>query len=208
MYNHREGVSLRKIEKTDLKDLLFLKQESWWGTNQTPILNSEDQEKWFQSLNEHNLAMIGEIDPKLQSIKPYVYKQAIGFVLYSNINWLHRSLLLSGSIYDEYRQPGTIRSFYCAGLDFAFEILNMNRVEAFVLETNIPAQKIEIDLLGGTIEGRRRQSVYKSGKYYDTLIVGLLREEWEKSCRVIGYNDSCNTNFSHRLAEQMMGSST
>ena len=30
------------------------------------------------------------------------------------------------------------------------------------------------------IEGRLRQNFYIDGKYYDTLIMGILKEEWIK----------------------------
>lgn len=200
MYHHKDGSYLRKVEKNDLERLLKLKQESWWGTNQTSILNMDDQEKWFNSLNDNNLAMIGSqpLDGKSQGY------WAVGVLLYSNISWTNRSLLLSGSIFKDFRESCNVKAFYCAGLDFAFEILNINRVEAMVLETNAPAQEIEINLLGGKIEGRKRQAIYKSGKYYDVYIVSLLREEWEKSERVTGYKDSCNNNFSHKKAEEMI----
>ena len=76
-------------------------------------------------------------------------------------------------------------------VDFAFEMLNMNRVYGEVLETNTGALKL--DDLTMTREGVKRQACYQSGRYLDSVMFGLLREEWEASDRVKSYEGCCNT---------------
>lgn len=187
MYSHKEGIIFRKLERTDLCDLLYLKNESWWGTHSTQILNSDDQNKWFDSIPKNQLFLIGE---SLSNIGT-----PIGVAVYTNIDWINRSLYISGSLFKKFRGQFSYTSF-CAGLDFAFEMLNMNRVEAEVLEYHATARFLEINKLGFIVEGTKRQAVYKCGKYYNSLCLGMLREDWTKSDRVLGYGDSCNLNFS------------
>jgi RimJ/RimL family protein N-acetyltransferase len=194
MYDHKDGVTLRKIEKSDLSVLLKLKQESWWGTHKSPIINSDDQVCWYDNIPNDQLFMVAEIQPS---------KDIVGVAAYTNIDWVNRTLQISGSILKDHRSSWAYGGF-CSGLDFAFEMLNMRRVEAEVLEYHIAAQKIEIDILGFAIEGRKRKAVYKCGQYYDSLILGLLREEWQESSRVKNHGDTCNKNFSHLFFQKLI----
>lgn len=171
-----------------------MKNESWWGTHKTLIINTDDQNNWYNNIPQDQLYLIGESCDQ---------KDIVGIASYANIDWINRSLSISGSVLKKYRSKFAISGF-CAGLDFAFEILNMHRIEAEVLEYHIPAQKIEIDILGFKIEGIKRKSVYKCGKYYNSIILGILREDWEKSNRVLNYGDSCNLNFSHNLCKKLI----
>lgn len=193
MYNHKSGIILRKLEKQDaLDDLLNLKQESWWGTHKTTIVNSDDQLKWYQSIPVDQLYLIGEWN-----------NSRVGVMGYTDIDMISRCLKLSGSVYEQFRQPEVVKSGAAAGLDFAFEMLNVQRVEAEVLEFHNPAQQLEIDYLGFTVEGRKRKAIYKCGKYYDSIILGMLREEWERHPRVVSYQNNCNSNFNRELMDAM-----
>lgn len=191
MYIHKEGVRLRKLEQTDLPALLALKQESWWGTHSLHIGNLDDQIRWFNNMPPNQIVLIGEMDVP------------VGVAIYSSIDWVNRTLHASGAVFEEHRAKAAYPAF-CAGLDFAFEMLNMHRVDAEVLEYHIPAQKLEIDRLGFVVEGRRRQAVYRCGRYYDSLVLGMLRDEWQANKRILGYGDTCNKNFSHERFERLM----
>ncbi len=194
MYKHQEGIRLRKLHKGDLYALLKLKEESWWGTHNTSIINIEDQGRWYDTIGHNELYMIAEAenDSKVGSV---------GIACYTDIDWFGRTLNISGSIFKEQRNlERIVKPAFAAGLDFAFEILNMQRVQAEVLETNIAAQQLEIGYLGFKVEGRRRKAVYKAGQYYDSLMLGLLREEWQGCERVRAYQGGCNLNFDHAKA--------
>ena len=186
MYNHKDGVVLRKLERSDLPDLLSLKKESWWGTHTTQISNLDDQNKWFDNIPKNQLFLIGEtLDSKTEKI---------GIAVFTNIDWINRSLNISGSLFKKYRGRYAYAGF-CAGLDFAFEILNMNRVDAEVIEYHATARILEIDKLGFIVEGKKRQAVFKCGRYYDSLSLGMLKNDWCNCERVKKYGSSCNLNF-------------
>lgn len=63
-------------------------------------------------------------------------------------------------------------------LRYCFEELHLNRVEAEVFSFNPRSQKL-FSSMGFTLEGRRRESVFKKGEFADDLIFGILRREWE-----------------------------
>lgn len=205
MYKHKEGISLRKLHTGDLHALLALKQESWWGTHGTLIVNIEDQKRWYDNIGHNEIFMMVE---KFEEDKGVTIKTGknvpVGISCYTEIDWYSRCLNISGSIFKHYRKDwtGTVKPSFSAGLDFAFEVLNMHRVGAEVLETHAAAQKLELGHLGFVIEGRRRKAVYKSGRYYDSIQLGMLREEWERHERVLSYGGCCNDNFDHDLADK------
>lgn len=224
MYEHKDNITLRKMQAADLVDLYRLKQESWWGTHKTLFINMDDQRRWFDSLPKDSLYMIAEwpvteasedrpiaCDAETRSKlvlkagdkKVWVLRNNVGIAAYTDIDTISRCCKISGSIYKEHRKPEIVKAAFSAGLDFAFEMLNMERVEAEVLEYHLAAQKLEIDHLGFTVEGRRRRAVYKCGRYYDSIILGILRDEWTRQLRVFGYGDTCNLNFSTDWADKM-----
>lgn len=122
-----------------------------------------------------------------------------GVGLYTDIDWISRSLKISGSVLKEKRGGNIPRLIFGAGLDFAFEMLNMRRVEAECLSCNLGARQLEIDYLGFTLEGRKREAVYKCGKYYDSLVLGMLREEWEQRDRGDSYERGCKNFDTERM---------
>lgn len=189
MYQHKNGGRLRKVEVTDLPSLLELKGESWWGTHTTPILNSDDQVKWFENMPANLYCLILEIADV-----------PVGVTIISDIDWIARTAKISGSIYKKNRIDSIIKTCCEIGVDFAFEILNLRRLDAEVLISNYTAQRYEIGYLGFVVEGRRREAVYKAGIYYDSLVLGLLRTEWANQERILAYHGSCNQVVDHDLA--------
>jgi RimJ/RimL family protein N-acetyltransferase len=198
MYQHKNKTVFRKVEKGDLKALLELKQESWWGVHSNLVLNQTDQERWFESMPDNMLCMIIKYPtPYLPngSRSTFDVLTPVGVMILDHIDWISRRASISGSIYKSYRGRQYTKSIFEAGLDFAFEFLNLHRLDAEVLETNVKAQYLEIDHLGFKVEGTRRQAVYKCGNYYDSIILGMLREEWEQQDRVKAYNGCCNIDW-------------
>lgn len=215
MYTHKDGITFRKLHKGDLHSLLALKQESWWGTHTTMIVNIEDQLEWYENIPADEVYMIAEFDSNKPSVSKKsflgseVKKQGvtpIGICCLTQIDWIGHSCNISGSIYKEWRKDmaGVVKPAFSGGLDFAFEVLNMQRVGAEVLETHAAAQILEIGHLGFKIEGRRRRAVYKAGRYYDSVQLGILREEWVTSPRVAAYEGCCNENFDHAMADKFI----
>ncbi|MCX7795915.1 MAG: GNAT family N-acetyltransferase [bacterium] len=65
-------------------------------------------------------------------------------------------------------------------LRYAFEVLNLNRVELTVYDFNKRAIRC-YEKTGFTLEGRLRQKIFKNGNYQDVLIMSILKEEWKKT---------------------------
>jgi RimJ/RimL family protein N-acetyltransferase len=62
-------------------------------------------------------------------------------------------------------------------LELAFERLNFNRVYLYVYEYNERARHV-YEKVGFRVEGRLRQDMFVDGRYWDTIVMGILRDEW------------------------------
>ena len=61
---------------------------------------------------------------------------------------------------------------------WGFREQNLNRIFLRVFEDN-PAAIRCYEKVGFRLEGRLRQDRYQDGRYLDTLVMGLLRDEFE-----------------------------
>lgn len=65
-------------------------------------------------------------------------------------------------------------------LRFAFTELNLHRVSLGLLDYNLRALR-SYQKVGFVLEGRSREDVHRDGRYWDSLWMGILREDWEKT---------------------------
>ncbi len=69
-------------------------------------------------------------------------------------------------------------------LEYAFNTVNLNRIELNVYDYNNRAIKL-YKKLGFTEEGRRRQFMWNKGSYHDAVLMGMLTEEWRERSKSI-----------------------
>ena len=60
---------------------------------------------------------------------------------------------------------------------YAFETLNLNRVWLHVFEDNVRGQRC-YEKVGFRREGLLRQDNFREGRYHNTVVMAILREEW------------------------------
>ena len=183
MYKHKNGITLRKVSLMDSSKLLELKMGSWSSTHHSLFVNLEDQKKWIDKVNESN-------DYVFIASKKEGEDLAVGLI--TELDWISRSASIAGSVFGQHLSTGVSKFCFEAGVDFAFEMLNLNRLNAEVLAYNAGAFNIDVEYLGFKVEGLKRQAIYKCGKYYDSIVLGLLREEWQEQPRVKDLNGCCN----------------
>jgi len=63
-------------------------------------------------------------------------------------------------------------------LYYAFRILNLHRVASSVYEFNTRSLDYNKHC-GYKVEGVLRKNCFKEGQYYDEILLGVFREEWE-----------------------------
>ncbi len=102
----------------------------------------------------------------------------IGYIALSNIAWSTRTADLGiyiGQIANRGKGWGT--EAISLLLDYAFDELNLHRVQLDVVDYNSAAIRA-YDQLGFFNEGVRRQHGERDGKRYDVLLFGVLAGEW------------------------------
>jgi RimJ/RimL family protein N-acetyltransferase len=186
MYTHKNGITLVKIEESDLPLLKELKNESWFGTHTINFLNDLDQQKWFNNLDS-NKSLI---------LKAYnVIGEVVGLYKIQNIDWVNRKYNSAHDVFKQYRGKGYSKPVLEAGVDFGFEVLNMNRIDTEVLENNIASIKSAL-FVGFIQEGIKRNCIHKCGEYLDSLVFGMLNSEWKELDRVKNkYEGICNKSY-------------
>lgn len=103
----------------------------------------------------------------------------IGFVVIHGIEWNNRTGQLAIGIgLAEHRGKGYGTEALQLMLRYAFHEMNLDRVGLDVIAYNARAIRT-YEKVGFQLEGRIRSAVYRDGKRYDRLIMGILREEWE-----------------------------
>lgn len=63
-------------------------------------------------------------------------------------------------------------------LDWSFLIAGLHRIELTVYEWNERARKV-YQRLGFVTEGRKRQCLWRDGRWWDSIHMGILAHEWE-----------------------------
>jgi RimJ/RimL family protein N-acetyltransferase len=102
----------------------------------------------------------------------------IGVVGLHQINFKNRGAVFGIFIgeKDEWGKGyGTEATALTAG--YAFATLNLNRVVLRVYEDNERGIRA-YEKVGFRREGVLRQDTYREGRYWDTFVMGILREEW------------------------------
>ncbi len=64
-------------------------------------------------------------------------------------------------------------------VEYAFETLNLNRLQLHVYTANERAVRVYQNV-GFEIEGTLRQAMYHQGKYCDFYVMGILSGDWKK----------------------------
>jgi len=177
LYASQNGIRFRKIEEEDLQFLLEIKNESWFGTHRTTIVNLTNQKKWFKSLCQEdvncpkNLVLIAEgvADPTYEGFYP------IGTFKIINIDWQNRRGEAGWDVHCTWRQKGWGKKIVKAGVDFCFELLNLRILDAQILITNKASQKCAA-AAGFEQEGKQKRAIFKNKEYVDNLLYGILRD--------------------------------
>lgn len=64
-------------------------------------------------------------------------------------------------------------------IEYGFKQLNLHRVSSWVIEFNKRSIKL-CEKLGFQKEGVLRKAIFKNGQFWDKILFGLLKEEWQK----------------------------
>lgn len=164
-------VILRPFEKEDLENY-----RKW--VNNTEIASlvdrvlpvaREEHEKWYSALLENKNTVVFAITTALDACY-------IGNVWLWDIDWRHRKAEVRILIGDEkYHGKGWGTEAIELTTIFAFNRLNLNRLYAYVVNSNERAKKA-FEKAGFSVEGVLKRDRFIDGQYQDVFLMAMLRE--------------------------------
>ncbi|WP_430787621.1 GNAT family N-acetyltransferase [Virgibacillus flavescens] len=171
-------VYLRPIENSDLD--LFYANALWDKevrrlTGTQTVFSRQVLENWF----ERNSTDDSRID---LMICLQENNQPIGDLAMIDINHLNQNSVIRISLFDKaYWGNGYGTEALELLLDFGFNILNQHRIGLDVFAYNERAIKA-YEKLGFKQEGRVRDELFYNGAFHDSIIMGILKAEYQKGC--------------------------
>lgn len=176
-------VTLRAMEEADqelLREMVNDPEiEKMVGGYSFPV-SSKQQKSWFESNanSQNNLRLIIETEED----------GAIGFANIVDIDWKNRTAFHGIKIANKkFRSRGIGTDTVMAVMKYAFEELQLNRLDGTIIKYNEPSRKLYCDKCGWTVEGIKRKAVFKLNEYHDELIVGILKEDYEELIKKNNY---------------------
>lgn len=154
-----------------------------WVNDSETVRNLNDIFIYPHTVNMTEWYLNSILEDKLVNEKHFViadvekseYMGQIGLV---NIDWRSRVADLGIVIAKkDYRQKGLGQEAIKLLLDFAFNKMNLNRIELYVRDFNVLGYNCYLKC-GFKEEGRKRKNYYIDGEYRDSIIMGILREDF------------------------------
>jgi RimJ/RimL family protein N-acetyltransferase len=167
-------IGLRAIEKEDLPMLLHWRNSPWFRQyfREYRELSAMNQELWFENIvqKDRNTVMFSIVDKKTGDL--------LGACGLCYIDWINRnedfSLYIgtSDAYIDKKFAPDAGKSL----LKYGFNELNLHRVYAEVFDFDKPKQAL-MKQLGFQLEGTNRQTHWSYGKWNDSFLYGILKDD-------------------------------
>jgi RimJ/RimL family protein N-acetyltransferase len=171
-----DRIRLRAVSEDDLPRFVqwLNDPEVTQGLSRISPLNLEEEHRWFQD-----------------SLKKDAFERPLAIDGRQGEDWIH---IGSCSFFNHdpvahHAELGIVigdKRFWDQGfgteavrllLKHGFETLNLERIYLGVVEFNHRAQRA-YEKVGFVHEGRLRNDSYRRGRYWDTLVMGILRGEW------------------------------
>ncbi len=168
-------VYLKAIEREDLPYLMNWRNRPDFRKyfREYREINSDMQEKWYENkvINDNSTIMF--------SIKDIENNQLLGCCGLCYINWIHRYADLSLYIgwNNEYIDNKGYALEACELLfNYAFNELNLNKIWTEIYEFDNKKKKL-YESMGFKVDGILRQNYFYDGKWWNSYILSLLKDE-------------------------------
>jgi len=173
-------VRLRAYTKDDLpKARVYINEEGVGDMLRGGIpfpLRPEDEDKWYESLDANSDK---QYDFAIEDKKNRNYLGGCGV---NGIDAKNNVACVGLFLGKEHCDKGYGTDALRILIDFCFKEINLNKVKLGVFSFNKRAMRC-YENIGFKTEGVLRQEIYRRGKHHDTIIMGLLRSEWEQNDR-------------------------
>jgi RimJ/RimL family protein N-acetyltransferase len=169
-------VTLRAIESYDLEFIREMVNDTWMEyhiAGWSFPLSKKDQEEWYASFHNSDKAIRFIIETEKDGV--------VGLTGLKNIDWKN-AVADGGGMRIAKRDnmsKGLATDAYMTLLYYAFYELRLNRINGSVLPYNVASRKVT-EKVGFREEGIQRKAVFKKGEYQDIILLGILKEDYDK----------------------------
>lgn len=178
MFEASNGIRLRKLEVKDLETLRQQKNISWQSYHQSLIISEREQQRWYDKVSCDPSQVMLIAEKELLGDGAWVWCD-IGLVKLDSIHQIHRSANIGQDVWESQRGNGFGAMIVRAGVEFCFDVLNLNRIQCEIIHQN--QASIKNYLANGFLqEGCRVSAVWKPGGWQDSFLFALLRDEWKR----------------------------
>jgi RimJ/RimL family protein N-acetyltransferase len=93
---------------------------------------------------------------------------------------VNKNIYIGADISPKFKGKGLGKLSYEKFIPFLFETYNLNKISLEVLSNNIIALNL-YKKLGFVTEGVKRQEVYKNNQWVDSIIMSILKNEYNEN---------------------------
>lgn len=116
-------------------------------------------------------------EKKRQGFGIFYNEKLVGSIGFVNFSWDSRRTEIGYWIAKDFEGKGIITKSCMTLINYAFDELELNRIEIRFATENIRSCGIP-ERLGFKLEGILRQALWRHTRLYDVAFYGLLKEEW------------------------------
>lgn len=162
-------ITFRELEVSDLQTLLKIRNDCVDFLHDSRKFNLDQAISWFSTLETPYYAVL-------------LHDIMIGYYRTSNYSKNNRSIYVGMDIEKKFRGNGYAFKAYKKLLPYTFKTFNLNKISLEVLSTNLVAINL-YKKLGFIQEGIKRQEIYKNNNYVDSILMSLLKTEYEEASK-------------------------
>lgn len=174
-------VQLRPFSPSDLFDLLpfSLNEPDLWTYSLISAAGEDNLKVYLDKARQLRKEKTGYLfivfDKKVQAVA--------GSTRFYAMDFFHKTLSIGFTWYGkDFQRTGLNRHCKLLLLEFAFEVLNMERVE-FRADAKNQRSIAAMLAIGCTLEGTLRNNCKSPGKRRDSVVLSILKAEWENGTK-------------------------
>lgn len=146
------------------------------------FINSIRNQYCDEYLHTSNKFTIEQTKSWIIDTKPLYYiiwygEVPIGYFRLSNYSIENKNIYIGADLHPKYTGLKLAVPSYKKFINYLFEVNQLNKITLEVLETNTRAFNL-YKKLGFIYEGQKRKEILKNNKYIDSIIMSILKEEW------------------------------
>ncbi len=174
----RGDIELRSIDEKDAAEILEIVTRNYehlrpflhWVTSDYSLESAQEFVRQTQKAVAENTG---------QTFGIFYQEKIVGVISFVKFNWKSRRAEIGYWIDKNYEGKGIVTESCETLVNYAFEELNMNRIEIQCATENTRSRQIP-ERLNFKLDGVLRQFLWRHTRFFDMAVYSMLMEEWKK----------------------------